>query len=50
VLPNERQKGTGRRLIEELFIQLKKVNVSEIWLGTAIENISAQNSSTQPGR
>jgi ribosomal protein S18 acetylase RimI-like enzyme len=42
VLPNERQKGIGRRLIEELLIQLKKDNVSEIWLGTALENIPAQ--------
>lgn len=42
VLPNQRQKGMGRRLIEELLIQLKKDNVSEIWLGTAIENTPAQ--------
>jgi ribosomal protein S18 acetylase RimI-like enzyme len=42
VLPGQRQKGIGRRLIEELIVQLKKDNVSEIWLGTAVENIPAQ--------
>lgn len=42
VLPDYRKRGIGRKLIEQLHTALKKDNVNEIWLGTAIENAPAQ--------
>jgi len=37
-----RQKGVGKKLVTELKRELKKDGVSELWLGTATDNISGQ--------
>ncbi len=42
VLPAHRKKGIGRLLIRHLLKELKKDGVSEIWLGTGVDNIPAQ--------
>ena len=43
VLPQNRRSGIGRSLVNEMISELKADNVKEIWLGTAIENVAAQN-------
>lgn len=42
ILKEFRQNGIGRALIIKLKEQLTKDNVSELWLGTATDNISGQ--------
>lgn len=42
VLANYRRKGAGRLLMETLLAQLKTDGVSELWLGTATDNIEGQ--------
>jgi ribosomal protein S18 acetylase RimI-like enzyme len=42
VIEKFRQKGIGRELILRIKEQLTKDNVSELWLGTATDNISGQ--------
>jgi ribosomal protein S18 acetylase RimI-like enzyme len=42
VLQKFRQKGIGREIMLKIKEQLTKDNVSELWLGTATDNISGQ--------
>ncbi len=42
VLMKYRRKGAGRLLIESLLIHLKSDGVSELWLGTATDNLEGQ--------
>jgi ribosomal protein S18 acetylase RimI-like enzyme len=42
VLPRHRQKGIGKKLISELLRYLKPDGVTEVWLGTAVDNLPAQ--------
>ncbi len=49
VLPKHRKKGIGRQLIKALITHLKNDEVNELWLGTAVDNISAQSLFTATG-
>lgn len=42
VAPERRRSGIGRHLIARLLMQLRQDSVTEIWLGTSVENIAAQ--------
>ena len=42
VLETQRKKGIGRQLIEKLLLTLKADGVTELWLGTAIDNVAGQ--------
>ena len=42
VLEEHRRKGIGRQLIEALKKELKMAGVTELWLGTATDNVSGQ--------
>lgn len=42
VLADCRRKGAGRLLMETLLVHLKSNGVSELWLGTATDNIEGQ--------
>lgn len=42
VLRNYRRKGAGRLLMETLLTHLKSDGVTELWLGTATDNIEGQ--------
>lgn len=42
VLENYRRKGAGRLLVETLLGYLGADDVSELWLGTAIDNVEGQ--------
>lgn len=42
VVAARRRKGAGRLLIEALLNYLKADNVSELWLGTAVDNVEGQ--------
>jgi len=49
VLASYRRKGVGRRLIEALNTHLKSVGVTEVWLGTAVDNQAGQALFTSSG-
>ncbi|HVG40009.1 MAG TPA: GNAT family N-acetyltransferase [Chitinophagaceae bacterium] len=42
VLPQYRRKGVGRKLVEAITEILKKDGVTELWLGTAVDNVEGQ--------
>jgi ribosomal protein S18 acetylase RimI-like enzyme len=42
ILPDQRRKGVGSMLLDFLLDHLKSRGVSEVWLGTATDNIAAQ--------
>jgi ribosomal protein S18 acetylase RimI-like enzyme len=42
VLPSQRKKGVGHKLIENILANLKADGVTELWLGTATDNTTAQ--------
>jgi ribosomal protein S18 acetylase RimI-like enzyme len=42
VLPQYRRKGVGRKLVEAITELLKKDGVTELWLGTAVDNVEGQ--------
>ena len=42
ILPDQRRKGVGSMLMDFLLDHLKSIGVSELWLGTATDNIAAQ--------
>jgi len=44
-----RRKGAGRLLIEKIVEQLKLDNVTELWLGTAVDNSEGQGLFTATG-
>lgn len=49
VVPEYRQKGIGRLLIETMISILKQDDVVEVWLGTAVDNVPAQRLFTATG-
>lgn len=49
VVPEHRQKGIGRLLVETMISFLKQDEVVELWLGTAVDNIPAQRLFTATG-
>lgn len=42
VVPEHRQKGIGRLLVETMISLLKQDDVVELWLGTSVDNVPAQ--------
>ncbi len=42
VIPEHRKKGIGRHLMEAVKTELQKNGVTELWLGTGIDNMPAQ--------
>ncbi len=49
ILPSHRRKGAGRLLMETLLAYLKSDGVTELWLGTATDNIEGQALFTSTG-
>lgn len=49
VVPEHRQKGVGRLLIETVKTYLSRDGVTEAWLGTAVNNWAAQGLFTSTG-
>ena len=49
VLPDHRNKGIGKQLINNLLMHLGKDGVKEIWLGTGVTNIPGQKLFTSTG-